>query len=69
MLNEIQTVKRDKAEPSSADVASDEIDVVIKRLRSGEAHLTAVAYPWGVELDLCEPTVSSRTDNQSAKWP
>lgn len=32
----------------------DQVDTMSKKLGSGKAFLKVVAYPWGVELDVCD---------------
>jgi hypothetical protein len=55
MLNEYQIVKPKEVMTVPRDIASDEIDLLSEKIRSGEAILRVVAYPWGVEFDVCEP--------------
>jgi hypothetical protein len=55
MLNEYQIVKPKEVMTVYRDIASDEIDLLSEKIRSGEAILRVVAYPWGVEFDVCEP--------------
>jgi hypothetical protein len=43
-----------RAKPSHLEDLSDQIGPVSKRLTSGEAFLKVVAYPWGVEFDVCD---------------
>ena len=55
MLNQGQSVKPNSA---SEDAADNGIDLIAEKIRSGEALLRVVAYPWGVEFDVCESSVS-----------
>ena len=57
MITEYQTVKPKAAATVSRDISRDEIDLITDKIRSGEALLRVVAYPWGVEFDVCEPAV------------
>jgi len=57
MITEYQTVKSKAAATVSRDISRDEIDLITDKIRSGEALLRVVAYPWGVEFDVCEPAV------------
>ena len=59
MLNQGQAVKPNRAVTVPEVTASVEIDILAERIRSGEAHLRAIAYPWGVEIEVCEPSLSS----------
>jgi hypothetical protein len=60
MLNQYQKVKPKEVVTVSRDIASDEIDLLTEKIRSGKAFLKVFAYPWGVEFDVCEFSVSSR---------
>jgi len=42
------------AEPVPIGGASDDVDAIREKIRSGRALLRVVAYPWGVELAVCE---------------
>jgi len=33
---------------------AEDVSRVAQRIRAGQAFLKVVAYPWGVELDVCE---------------
>jgi len=55
MLSEIQTVRPEGATIVSKDITSDEVDSIAERIRLGAAVLRVVAYPWGVEFDVCDP--------------
>ena len=57
MLRECQTVKPKLITTGTRDISRDNIDSIIERIRSREAILRVVAYPWGVEFDICEPGV------------
>ena len=58
MLRECQTVKPKAAVATSRDISRDNIDSLIEKIREREALLRVVAYPWGVEFDVCELAVS-----------
>ena len=60
MLNEGQSVKPNGGVADSKDAASDEFDLMTEKIRSGEALLRVVEYPWGVEFGVCESSVTSR---------
>ena len=53
MLAQFQTTSPKDVEPVT-DVAPDDVDSLMAKARSGNALLRVVAYPWGVELDVCE---------------
>jgi hypothetical protein len=55
MLGEIQTVRQEEATAASKDITIDEVDSIAERIRLGAAVLRVVAYPWGVEFDVCDP--------------
>ena len=59
MLNNGQTVKQRETLPASKDVAGGEMDSLTDKIRSGEALLRVVAYPWGVGFDFWEPSARS----------
>lgn len=40
--------------PIQVEDLSDRMDEVAEKVRSGDAQLRVVAYPWGVEFDLVE---------------
>ena len=42
------------AKPKHLDGSAEEADSVAKLIGSGRAFLKVVAYPWGVEFDVCE---------------
>jgi len=56
MLTEYQTAKPKVAETVSKVSSRDEVELLMEKARSGEALLRVIAYPWGVELDVCEPS-------------
>jgi len=60
MFNIGQTVKQRETVTDSRDKAKNEIDLVTEKIRSGEALLRVVSYPWGIEFDVCEPPASTR---------
>ena len=53
MINERQTDKR-KGSSSASVGEMGEAEAMAERIRSGEAILEVVAYPWGVEFEVCE---------------
>jgi len=59
MLNQSQAVKPNRAVTVPEVTASVEIDSLAERIRTGEAHLRVIAYPWGVEFEVCESSLSS----------
>ena len=42
------------ARPVPIDRRFDDIGLVRERIQAGQAYLKVVAYPWGVEFDVCE---------------
>lgn len=42
------------ARPVPIEQGYDEIDSVREKIRTGQAYLKVVEYPWGVEFDICE---------------
>jgi hypothetical protein len=42
------------AEPAQLDGAPGGFDDAAAKIREGRAFLKVVAYPWGVDFDLCE---------------
>jgi hypothetical protein len=42
------------ATPKHLDGMTEEADSVEKKIGSGRAFLKVVAYPWGVEFDVCD---------------
>lgn len=42
------------AGPVPLDGAVDDVSEVAEKIRNGRAFLKVVAYPWGVEFDVCE---------------
>ena len=54
MLNGSQTNKPKVAVTVSREISWNEIDSLTEKIRSGEVLLRVVAYPWGVEFDVCE---------------
>jgi hypothetical protein len=69
MIIESQTVVSKEASPVSIDMDRDGIDSLAEKILAGKALLRVVAYPWGVEFDVCElpspPRVETVT-NQAA---
>ncbi len=41
------------------EMAEGAVDSLAERIRSGRAFLKVVAYPWGVEFDVCSAEVES----------
>jgi hypothetical protein len=41
-------------ESQSFDEIADDIGRIAERIRAGQAFLKVVAYPWGVEFEVCE---------------
>ncbi len=42
------------ARPRHIDEVEEDAASIAKEIRSGRAFLKVVAYPWGVEFDVCE---------------
>jgi hypothetical protein len=42
------------ARPRHIDELSEEVDALPQKVASGAAFLKVVAYPWGVEFDVCD---------------
>ena len=42
------------AKPRHIDEVQDDARLISEKIRSGQAFLKVVAYPWGVEFDMCE---------------
>jgi hypothetical protein len=63
MFNESQTVRSVPIEMVQGD-----IDSVTERIHSGKAVLKVVAYPWGVEFDVCELSFTA-TDRTRTTLP
>jgi hypothetical protein len=42
------------ANPVPVDLAGEDVDSIREKIVSGKAFLKVVAYPWGVEFDVCE---------------
>jgi hypothetical protein len=42
------------AKPEHIDGMTEKADSVAKRIGSGRAFLRVIAYPWGVEFDVCD---------------
>lgn len=59
MLNQHQTDRSKEAVSVPIDMMYDEIDSLPEKIRSGKAVLEVVAYPWGVEFDVCETSSPS----------
>lgn len=47
------------ARPRHVEEMKDEVDSISERIGSGRAFLKVVAYPWGVEFDVCDVEESS----------
>ena len=70
MINESQTDKAKVATAVSVGSVDDGVDAIAERIRSGEAILEVVAYPWGVEFELCEsPELLDITSAAKRKAP
>jgi len=63
MLNESQTVRSVPIE-----IAQGDIDSITEKIHSGKALLRVVAYPWGVEFDVCELSLTT-TDRPRTTLP
>ena len=53
--------ERHPASPKRVEELGESIPEVSREIKSGKALLRVVAYPWGVEMDVCEP--------QEGGWP
>jgi len=53
--------ERHPASPKRVEELGETIPEVSREIKSGKALLRVVAYPWGVEMDVCEP--------QEGGWP
>ena len=42
------------AQPSSLGETAEDVGKVAQRIRAGQAFLKVVAYPWGVEFEVCD---------------
>lgn len=47
------------AKPRHVDEMEADVDSISERIGSGRAFLKVVAYPWGVEFDVCEAEAGS----------
>jgi hypothetical protein len=47
------------AKPRHIDGVKDDMNSISKEIGSGRAFLKVVAYPWGVEFDVCSPEVEA----------
>jgi hypothetical protein len=54
MIIESQTGVSKEASPVSIDTDRDGIDSLAEKILTGRVLLRVVAYPWGVEFDVCE---------------
>jgi len=54
MRSPSQTIKPKAAVTVCRELSGNEIDSLTEKIRSGEVLLRVVAYPWGVEFDVCE---------------
>ena len=55
------TTKSEEVSPSGRipiEELSESMDLIQRSLREGRAHLMAVAYPWGVELDVVREEIA-----------
>jgi len=62
MLIEHQTVRHEEVGVVCADIARGDVDLLAEKIRSGRAFLQVIAYPWGVEFDVCEFSAKSASN-------
>jgi hypothetical protein len=62
MIRQSQTVVPKETSPVSIDADRDGIDSLAEKILAGKALLRVVAYPWGVEFDVCELPFQPRVE-------
>jgi len=55
MINQCQKDESEQSAAATFGTRDCDLDVIAKRIQSGEAILEVIAYPWGVEYELCKP--------------